>query len=64
VEKWRKKVDGREEGRVMKILDIFGLDVYRSGDALPDERIWIPRKSPIADRAEGAGRSRRVMRTA
>jgi len=57
VEKWRKKVDGREEARVMKILDIFGLDVYRSGDALPDERIWIPRESPIADRAEGAGRS-------
>ena len=56
VEKWRKKVDGREEARVMEILDIFGLDVYRSGDALPSERIWIPRESPIADRAEGAGR--------
>ena len=27
----------------MKILDIFGLDVYRDGETLPDKRFWIPR---------------------
>jgi hypothetical protein len=63
VEKWRKKVDRREEARVMKILDIFGLDVYRDGEALPDKRIWIHREPPIEDPAEGEGRARPVMRT-
>jgi hypothetical protein len=63
VEKWRKKVDRREEARVMKILDIFGLDVYRDGEALPDKRIWIHREPPIEDPAEGEGRARPVIRT-
>ena len=63
VDKWRKKVDRREEARVMKILDIFGLDVYRDGEALPDKRIWIHREPPIEDPAEGEGRARPVIRT-
>jgi hypothetical protein len=63
VEKWRKKVDRREEARVMKILDIFGLDVYRDGEALPDKRIWIHREPPIEDPAEAEGRARPVIRT-
>ena len=47
----------------MKILDIFGLDVYRDGETLPDKRFWIHRESPIEDPAEGEGRARPVMRT-
>ena len=54
VEKWRERVDRREEARaVMKILDILGLDVYRDGEALPDKRIWIHREPPIEDPGRG-----------
>jgi len=52
VEKWRKKVDERQEARAMAILDAFGLDVYRAGDVLPARRFWIPGGSPFASSAE------------
>lgn len=56
VEKWRKKVGRRDEARVMTILDVFGIDVYRDGDVLPGPRAWLgPRP--------GAGAAGQVMRS-
>lgn len=44
VEKWRERVDERQERHVMEILDRFELDVYRYGEVLPASRIWIQRR--------------------
>jgi hypothetical protein len=41
LEKWREKVDAREERRLMEILERFGIDVYTPGDVLPSERLWL-----------------------
>jgi hypothetical protein len=41
IEKWREKVDDDEERRLMKILEVFELDLYRHGDSLPASRFWI-----------------------
>jgi sulfotransferase family protein len=41
VEKWRKTVDRDDESRVMGILGLFGIDVYRDDDVLPGPRAWI-----------------------
>jgi hypothetical protein len=46
VEKWREKVEPNEERRWMEILDVFELDLYKHGSALPAERFWI--RSPAA----------------
>jgi hypothetical protein len=51
VEKWRKKVSKREEARAMRILEIFGLDVYKDGDVLPAKRVWLPRENLFANSA-------------
>ncbi len=47
VEKWREKIEEGEEHRLMEMLDVFELDLYRSGDALPASRFWI--RSPAAE---------------
>ncbi len=57
VQKWRAKVDRAAEARVMAIPRLFGLEVYRDGDTLPDERFWIGGRQ--ADAAASAG----VMRS-
>ncbi len=54
VQKWRTKVDAREESRVMRILDLFGLDVYRDGDVLPSSSIWLSEDRPMAEPVERA----------
>jgi hypothetical protein len=41
VEKWRRKVGPRDEARAMAILSVFGIDVYRDGQTLPQGRVWI-----------------------
>ena len=46
VEKWRKQVDESQERRAMEILERFQLDVYRCGDLLPADRVWIRRQKP------------------
>ena len=45
VEKWRTRVDVREEARLLSILDLFGLDCYRAGDPLPAGSLWISDRS-------------------
>ncbi len=40
VEKWRKKISEEEEEKLMSILDVFGIDVYRAGSFLPTENYW------------------------
>jgi hypothetical protein len=49
VEKWRNKVDPTEERAAMEVLKRFHLEVYRFGDVLPVDRLWI---KPITS-AEG-----------
>jgi hypothetical protein len=41
LEKWRAKIDARQEQRLMQILSIFDIDIYRAGDVLPDRRFWM-----------------------
>jgi hypothetical protein len=42
IEKWRDQVSADEERRAMEILQRFDIDIYRFGDPLPTERIWLP----------------------
>lgn len=54
IDKWRKRVDEREEGRAMQILEVFQLDIYRAGDLLPAKWAWIaPDPSPGAETLRG-----------
>jgi Sulfotransferase domain len=54
VDKWRRRIDAEEEARSMAILDVFGLDVYRAGDVLPAEPVWLrPFPSARANEARG-----------
>jgi hypothetical protein len=48
VEKWRSRMDETTERQVMRILERFGMDVYRAGDAIPARRLWIESRSPDA----------------
>ena len=41
IEKWRDRVSDREEAELMDILSVFGLDIYRQGSHLPDERFFL-----------------------
>jgi sulfotransferase family protein len=41
VEKWRKKVGRDDEARMMAILAMFGIELYRDDDVLPGPRAWI-----------------------
>jgi hypothetical protein len=54
VEKWRQKVGEREEAHAMRILEIFGLDIYKSGDVLPAKWVWLPREKLLANSAASA----------
>jgi sulfotransferase family protein len=52
VEKWRERIDERQERHVMKILDRFELDVYQYGEVLPAPRIWIQRRRADSERMD------------
>jgi hypothetical protein len=52
VEKWRGRIDERQERHVMEILDRFELDVYRYGEVLPASRIWIQRRRADSERMD------------
>lgn len=41
VEKWRDHVSDDDERQAMNILQRFEIDIYRSGDPLPSDRIWL-----------------------
>ncbi len=41
IEKWRKKVDVEQEKHLMKILQVFDLDIYTFGDYLPNKKYWL-----------------------
>lgn len=45
VEKWREKVGPEEERRVMEILKAFDMNIYKAGEALPSDEVWL---SPIS----------------
>lgn len=40
VEKWRSKVSEAEEAELMKILEVFEMDVYKAGSFYPTENYW------------------------
>ncbi|MBD3246208.1 MAG: hypothetical protein GF333_04285 [Candidatus Omnitrophica bacterium] len=41
VQKWRKKISPERENKLMDILKVFDIDLYRAGDFLPSKNIWI-----------------------
>lgn len=41
VEKWRPRISAEQERSLMRLVEDFGIDVYRSGDAAPAERYWL-----------------------
>lgn len=41
IEKWRKDVDALEEASAMSILERFDLNVYRAGEILPSDAVWV-----------------------
>lgn len=40
-DKWKEKVSDEEEQQLMDILDVFELDFYKIGSAMPHERFWL-----------------------
>lgn len=52
VEKWRERVTDDEEHRLMEILDRFGIDIYRYGEVLPSDFVWIPPAPRTVSEAE------------
>lgn len=46
VEKWRKKVTEEQERQVMSLLELFQIDVYKAGSALPKAPFWIESVAP------------------
>jgi sulfotransferase family protein len=41
VNKWKDKISTEDEEAIMSMLNIFNIDVYKKGDALPDKKYWI-----------------------
>lgn len=41
IEKWRDKVSMSEEEEVMQLLALFELSVYKSGEFLPEQPLWL-----------------------
>jgi hypothetical protein len=41
IEKWRRKIDEREEKQLMSILELFDIDIYKAGSDLPSTKFWI-----------------------
>lgn len=41
VEKWNEKISREEESRLMRIVETFEIDVYRSGSCISPENYWI-----------------------
>lgn len=51
VEKWRDRVSAEEERRAMEILERFEIDLYRLGESLPVDRIWIAGTGTAGERS-------------
>lgn len=48
-DKWKEKVSDEEEKQLMEILEVFELDTYSIGSAMPHERYWMgDRKAQVA----------------
>ena len=45
VDKWRRRVDERDEARAMEIVAAFGIDAYTAGEVFPADHVWIPSRS-------------------
>jgi hypothetical protein len=41
IERWRERVDEKEEKVAMDILSRFEIDAYRHGSYLPSDDLWI-----------------------
>jgi len=41
IEKWRDRVEKKEEKQAMEILSRFDIDAYRYGSYLPSDDLWI-----------------------
>jgi hypothetical protein len=41
IEKWRHKVSPEDEKAVMEMLPLFGLDIYQTGNFMPDYKYII-----------------------
>lgn len=51
VSKWRAKVSDDEERKAMNILEAFTIDVYRYGQLLPSEALWVGDDYDVHDHA-------------
>ena len=50
ISKWRRRVNGSEERRVMELLKLFEIHAYRAGSDTPADALWIGR--PAADKGK------------
>jgi len=41
INKWKKEINSHETENLMEMLSVFGLDIYKDYDALPDKKYWI-----------------------
>lgn len=41
IEKWRADIEADKEKELMEILDVFGLDIYKSGNYMPTDKYLI-----------------------
>lgn len=41
IKKWKKKISDDEEKHLMEILSVFGIDLYKSGEILPNRAAWV-----------------------
>ncbi|MEM7100810.1 MAG: sulfotransferase domain-containing protein [Pseudomonadota bacterium] len=47
LEKWRPSVCEEQEQSLMSILELFGVDLYRTASVLPDPRYWLGDNYPV-----------------
>jgi hypothetical protein len=41
IEKWRPQVPQTQEAALMRLVNDFGIDIYRSGESVPADAYWI-----------------------
>jgi len=41
INKWKKEINSHETEILMEMMNVFGLDIYKGYDALPDKKYWI-----------------------
>ena len=41
IKKWKKKIAPAEEERLMETLSVFNMDLYKSGEILPNRAAWV-----------------------